>query len=461
VEPCYVEKWLHDKVRQLSVDEPEFATIVGSRNPPRVGRADIESFQLFKLKRMLRYVYQKDKFYGELFRRSEITPEDVRCLDDLVKLPFTEPASLREAPHKFYCISLAEISREYVFDSSGTTGLPKKVACTKQDIERMVDFMSAGMRTVSASGDVILILLPNGRPNSQADLLSKGVRLMGGVPVIGNLGASPTEQVEAIERYHPQLIFTSPSRIHRITMGYQPRHRLKKTGVKTLFFTSEHLSQALKNKLQDIWDCDVHAHYGMTEMGLGISVECHAHDGFHFNEADLLLEIINPNTGKAIGDETEGELVFTTLSREGTPLIRYRTHDISRLLRHPCPCGAVTLKRIGSLVKKRESIVTIGNGDEIHPSFFDDVLYSLFEVVDYQLAISKQAHKDCLKFTVEVSEEKSDLGNELKRRLLGAEVIEKNLLLGKLVEPEIELVGPGTLQRRTRAKKLIIDNRGT
>jgi phenylacetate-coenzyme A ligase PaaK-like adenylate-forming protein len=408
---------------------------------------------------MLNYVFHKSDFYKELFHKTGITPDGIKSMDDLVKIPFTEPDDLRNIPYRFVCVPLGKFAGEYLFDTSGTSGLPKRVACTRQDIDRMVDFMSAGMRTVSPGGRVIMLILPAGRPNSQADLLSKGVRKMGGSPIIGDINASPEEHIKTIEKHHPEVIFTSPSRIHRITMGCKPRNRLSDLGVKTLFLTSEYLSGTMREKLQDIWNCDVFTHYGMTEMGIGVAVECHAHNGFHFNEADLLLEIVDPDTGAAIEDDREGELVFTTLTREGTPLIRYRTHDIARVIRQPCPCGASTLKGIGGLVRKTESLVAIGREDEIHPAYFDDVFYSVPEVIDYQVVVDNYENKDCLKFVVEVIEEGEGIREEIKKILLGTPAIGSNLELGLLAEPEIELVSAGALLRYTRAKKLIVDNR--
>jgi phenylacetate-coenzyme A ligase PaaK-like adenylate-forming protein len=456
---CYVEKWLHDKVRQAAKNDPEFGGRECCKDPSDITRSDIEAFQFFRLKKMLHYAFEKSKFYNNLFCKTGITPDDIRSMDDFVKLPFTEPDNLVNIYHQFVCVSLKEFEQEYLFDTSGTEGKAKRVVCTQQDIDRMVDFMSAGMSTVAKSGDVIMLILPDGKPNSQADLLSRGVLKMGGIPIVSDIGASPEEHIKTIERHHPSVIFTSPSRIHRITMGYKPRNRLGDLAVKTLFLTSEHVSGAMRKKLRDIWNCDIHGHYGMTEMGLGVSVECHAHDGYHFNEADLLLEVINPESGEIIKDDREGELVFTTLTREGTPLIRYRTKDLSRLIRKPCPCGAVTLKRIGAPVRKMKSIVTIGSEDKICPAFFDDVLYDIPEVVDYQLVITQEGDKESLKFTVEITEDGIETGKEIIKRLLELPVISININAGRLLSPQVEVVSMGTLIRGTRAKKLIVDNR--
>ena len=211
--------------------------------------------------------------------------------------------------------------------------------------------------------------------------------------------------------------------------------------------------------MQSIWNCDVHTHYGLTEMGLGVAVECHAHNGYHFNEVDLLLEVVDPKTGEVIKDGREGELVFTTLSREGTPLIRYRTHDISRLITEPCPCGATTLLKFGKVTRRLESVVEIGDGDQIYPSLFDELLYQIPQVVDYQVTLSRADGKDNLAFVAEVTQMGNGIEQKIKEVLLSFPLIQRNISAGRMTEPKLELVGLGELKRSGRAKKMIVDNR--
>ena len=146
----------------------------------------------------------------------------------------------------------------------------------------------------------------------------------------------------------------------------------------------------MRQELKRIWNCDIRTHYGLTEMGLGVAVECEAQDGYHFNEADLVLEIVHPETGAPVPAGEEGEMVFTTLTREAMPLVRYRTHDLSRLIREPCTCGAASLLKIDTVKKRLESIATVGDGDEIYPSLFDDVLFEIPGVVDYQVIATRE-----------------------------------------------------------------------
>jgi phenylacetate-coenzyme A ligase PaaK-like adenylate-forming protein len=215
----------------------------------------------------------------------------------------------------------------------------------------------------------------------------------------------------------------------------------------------------MRVNLQSAWNCEVFTHYGLTEMGLGVAVECPAHNGYHFNEADLLAEIIDPETGEVLSDGEEGELVFTTLTREAMPLIRYRTHDISRLSVKPCECGITTLKKLDRVTRRLESVVRIGEGDEIYPAMFDEALYTIPDIVGYEVSINKDGVKDSLTFQVEIARTGAAVKELVREAILKVPSVQKNAEMGKMTISEIQLVTPGSLQKSTRAKKLIKDMR--
>jgi len=459
LETIFLEQWLHNIIRQKAKEDPEYRQFIGKENIDLVTRADIDLYQLFKLRKMLSYAYDKSAFYHELFNNSGIKVDNIRSLDDIANIPFTNPADLAQHPNQFASVSLGDIARITTFTSSGTTGPQKRVFFTEGDLETMTDFMGVGMRTVATVGDVVQIMLPSNRPNDQADLLSKGVRKMGGIPVISGTTPSPEEQLRMIDEARSTILFASVPRMYRITQETRHKHNLKGKGVKALFVTSEYLSESMRGQLQNAWNCDVHAHYGLTEMGLGVAVECHAHNGYHFNEADLLVEIVDPMTGKLLGNDEEGELVFTTLTREAMPLIRYRTHDISKVFGSPCECGASTLKKIGKITRRLEAIVKIGKGDEIYPAMFDELIFGAPDVIDYQLAFGKEEDKDIILLKAEVIVQSEDTRKAISRALLSHPIIKKNAKNNTMALPRVELVSQGTLVRLTRAKKLIIDER--
>lgn len=459
MEKIFLEEWLHDIIERRVREVPEYHQFIGKEILEGITRSDVEDYQLFKLRKILSYAYQKSSFYKDLFNKNRVKPDDVRSLDDLAKIPFTEQKDLSETPYRFLCVSLGKIARVTSFITCGTTGPKKKVFWTEGDIELITDFMGAAVRTVATSEDVVQILLPGGRPNDQADLLAKGVKKMGAFAVVLGIGLSAEEQIRTIEKSCSNVLFGSVSRIYRITKEMQEDHNLGKMGVKALFLTSEYLSEPMREGLQDIWKCDVYTHYGLTEMGLGVGVECHNHNGFHFNEADLLIEVVNPETGKALNYDEEGELVFTTLSMEAMPLIRYRTHDISRLIARPCECGAFTLRKIGEVTKRVESITRIGEGDELYPALFDDVIYSIPSVIDYQVILTKEGGRDVITCKVEVTRKDPKVQEKIVEAMLNIHSVWKSVKVDMMAEIRIELVSFGELKRKGRAKRLIVDRR--
>jgi phenylacetate-coenzyme A ligase PaaK-like adenylate-forming protein len=442
----YIESWIHDIIRK-EVGENE------------VGRSGVEAYQLRKLRTTLQYAYDNSSFYREHFDRAGVKPGRVSNLADLSAFPFTEPEHLAKAPYRFLCLSRAEIARPYSFVTSGTTGPRKRIFWTRGDIERITDFMAAGMGMVAGPGDVVQILLPDGRPDSQADLLRKGVLKLGATPVVADMEMSAEDQFLLMEESRSTVIFGYTGHIFRLSVELEAKHDLRASGVRVLFLAAEYLPEARRRELERLWDCRVHTHYGLTEMGLGVAVECEAKAGYHFNEAGLLLEVVHPRTGNPVKAGEEGELVFTTLNREAMPLIRYRTHDLSRLITEPCPCGAVTLLRIDKIRKRLESIIVLGSGDEMYPALFDDALFEIPGLIDYQVVLKRQGSRDYLDFKVELARERPDSLSVIKEKLLSTPLIAKNIKAGSMAEPSIELAPWGALQSTSRAKKMIVDRR--
>jgi phenylacetate-coenzyme A ligase PaaK-like adenylate-forming protein len=318
--------------------------------------------------------------------------------------------------------------------------------------------MGAGIGTVADPNDTVLILLPDGRPNSQADLLYKGVKKIGATPVVDNVDLSAEKLFGAIKETRCAVIFGYTRKLFRLTRELQTTHDLRALGVRVLFLAAEYLPDAMRHAFQSSWGSRIHTHYGLTEMGLGVAVECEAGNGYHFNEADLLLEIVDPRTGEVATEGDEGELVFTTLNREAMPLLRYRTHDLSRLIPEPCACGATSLLKIDRVKKRLENIVIFGSGDEIYPAFFDDLLFEIPGLVDYQVTVTNETGKDRLDFKIELLPNETTIP-EITKKLLAAPLVAKNLSAGTMAAPRIELAAHGSLAAVSREKKMILDRR--
>jgi phenylacetate-CoA ligase len=452
----YLENWIHHRVRMTLQRDAECR---GISNFDRMARSDVEAYQQVKLRSMLSYAYENSSFYREQFHQAGLKPKDLRNQKDLSQFPLTEPQQIAEWPYRFLCISRAEIARVHTFVTSGTTGPQKKIFWTRGDLERITDFMAAGIGTVANREDVVQIFLPDGRPYSQADLLYQGVQKFGATPILSGMHLSASEHLALLEKSRSTILFGYTSHLFRISKELQAAGDLCNKGLKILFLAAEYLPDAMRRELEKIWNCRVHTHYGLTEMGLGVAVECEAGNGYHFNEADLFLEIIDPKTEEPVASGQEGELVFTTLNREAMPLIRYRTHDISRIIQEPCACGAATLLKIDKVKKRLELMATLAGGDEVYPTLFDDLLYEIPGLIDYRLALIRHEDKDRLEFKIEMQSEHPDLLPEIRKRLELAPIITKNIAAGRMEEPRVELLPWGALKTAERAKKMIVDHR--
>jgi phenylacetate-coenzyme A ligase PaaK-like adenylate-forming protein len=236
-------------------------------------------------------------------------------------------------------------------------------------------------------------------------------------------------------------------------------HELANLGVKALFLAGEYVATAMRNELSRIWNCRIYTHYGLTEMGLGVAVECAAGDGYHFNEADLLLELIDPATGESVPPGSEGELVFTTLTREAMPLIRYRTHDSSRMIIEPCSCGASMLQKFAHVRKRAELTSALQTGDEIYPALFDDCLFEIPGLIDYQAILIRENNKECFEFIIEMADCCADSISDIEKKLLSIPAVSRGISSGTMHPPRIELERKNSLLRTDRSKKLIIDHR--
>jgi len=458
------EDWIHNRIRKTFTEDPEYRQFTGKKDLKAVIREDIEAFQLFRLRKTIEYSSKNSSFYRDLGSKTG----EIRSLEDLHKIPFTDPEDLAQSPYKLLCISMSQIARIFSHTTTGTTtGRLKKVFFTHKDAEQIIDSMSAIMSTVLASagldreGRVVQIFLPNnGPPFSIAGLIAKGAEKFGGKPVIGDCVATTEDQIQSIEKARPDMLMGSAFRIWRITLESGVSHDLSKIGVKTIFITSEYLSNPMRKRLEDCWHAEVFHHYGMTEPGFAIGVECQVHGGFHFNETDLLFEVVDPETGKSIKGEEEGELVLSTLNREGMPLIRYRTGDVASLIRRPCKCGASTLVRIGSIPKRVALVADIGGHEKIYTSLLDEALYQIPDLVDYRVFISREDGKDSLTCKVEILGNGAKIEERVTRKLLTVPPIRKSMEDDLLTRPEIEIVERGVLRRGGRSlKRRIVDNR--
>ena len=459
MEPIYIETWLHDRIRRLAVADRALAAALGKDDLATINRQDIDRYHLYRLNQVLSYAVENGTYYRKRYDNLGTRPAPLHSLAEYGRLPLTDPADFAANPYHFVCVPLGDVHRVTTFTSSGTTGPEKRVFFTAHDLECMTDFMSVGIRAVASADDVVQILLPKGRTNDQSDLLLRGVQKMGARAIASGIVPNAEAQLAVMAEAGTTVLFGVVNTAYRITQAARLHHDLSRLGVKALFLTSEYLSDAMRAQLQAAWGCPVHIHYGLTEMGLGVAVECGARHGFHYNEADLYVEVVDPETGQVLEDGQEGELVFTSLSYEGTPLLRYRTHDISRIIPETCPCGATTLRRFENVTRRREAIVTLADGEQVYPALFDEVIYRDANVIDFRVVLKKEGLRDRLLLQVEAIEQGPAQAAALEARLLQLAPVRRGIKSGAMLRPTVEFVAADSLFRPNRAKRIIVDER--
>ncbi|NMC85039.1 MAG: phenylacetate--CoA ligase family protein [Anaerolineaceae bacterium] len=342
-------------------------------------RAALEVYQLARLNDLLAQVNQKSVFYQSRFQGM---PAQIGSLADWAQFPFTTAEDLCEQGLQFLCTSQDEINRVVTLDTSGTTGAPKRIYFTESDQQLTLDFFEVGMSTFTAPGDRVLILLPCEREGSVGDLLATALERGGAYPLRQGIVRDYAQTLALLESEHVDGVVGIPLQVLGLVRRSRPLQ------IKSVLLSTDHVPDPIARAIETGWHCQVYNHYGMTEMGLGGGVECQAHNGYHLREADMLFEIIDPGSGHPVPEGEYGEVAFTTLTRTGMPLLRYRTGDISRFLPGRCACGTV-LKRLEPVRYRRSGRVFVGD------SFFtiadlDDALFKITAVDNFSAQISRQ-----------------------------------------------------------------------
>ena len=344
-------------------------------------RKQIEDYQLVKLQETLDWVNGKSRFYTRLYSGLD---SKISRFQDLVKLPFTTSEDLKDNHLDFLCVSQDEINRIVTLQSSGTTGKPKRLFFTEADQELTIDFFHHGILTLVKPKDRVLILLPGELPGSVGDLLRLGLERAGATGIVHGLVTDPEATLEQITRENINVLVGIPTQVLGLARFKDSKGHSPSLSLKSVLLSTDYVPRAIVQELEKAWGCKVFNHYGMTEMGLGVGLECEGFCGYHLREADLYIEIIDPTSGLPVKDGQLGEIVFTTLTRSAMPLIRYRTGDRSRFIPGPCECHTV-LKRL-ELIKSRDRVY-LTEADYLTMADFDEVLFALDNVLDFEVTL--------------------------------------------------------------------------
>ena len=416
---------------------------------------EIESLQVKRLKKVVKQVYENVPFYHKKLRELKIKPGDIRTLDDVKKLPFTTKDDLRNnAPFGMMAVSLDRCVE--LHSSSGTTGIPVTVCYTKGDLEVWSEVMA---RCLAMSGlsrkDVFQNPIPYGTFTGGFGF-HYGAQKIGALVIPSGKGQSE-RQIKLMEYYGTTFISGVASYVVRLgQVAEEMGVNLKKLKVRNGLFGAETFSGELKKKIVETWNMDVHDIYGLTEMcGPGVSTDCDQHNGLHLWEDHFLVECLDPVTLEPVDFEEEGESVLTTLTKEGMPLIRYRTRDIARLYDEKvCECGRTHVKH--SPIKGRSDDMLIIRGTNIYPGQIESVLMKNEQVGGNWRMILTTDENNLDQLTVEVESKKrlskaeaESLEDDLKREIKSVIVF----------TPQLRVLPPAGIPQEGLKAKRVIDKR--
>ncbi len=353
-------------------------------------------FQLDLLNRTIAQAAVNSPFY--LKKLGGYPAQPLTRIEQIGDLPFTSVADVQQDPLAFLAVSQDEVARVVTLQTSGTTGVPKRIFFNDADLESIVDFFSHGMATLVAPGQRVLILLPGALPDTVGDLLHRALARLDVAGIVYGVVQDPGHALQAIMAQRIDCIVGIPVQV--LTLARHPEAAAIPAGqVKSVLLSTDYVPAAIVHAIQGAWGCQVFQHYGMTEMGYGAAVSCAAHNGYHLREAELFFEIIDPQTLKPVEKGRTGEVVFTTLGRRAMPLIRYRTGDLAAWIETPCPCGAA-LRRMSWVQGRHARIVNLDGGIPLDLTGLDEALFALAHVVNYQAVLGRDGRGDHLRIVL-------------------------------------------------------------
>ncbi|MBR2498220.1 MAG: phenylacetate--CoA ligase [Clostridia bacterium] len=422
-----------------------------------LSREEIEKIQLERLQETVNRVYEKVAPYRAKMDAVGVKPEDIKSLKDLAKLPFVTKQDMRDNyPFGLFAVPRSELVR--IHASSGTTGKPTVVGYTENDLKTWTECVSRIACMGGASKDDVAQICFGYGMFTGALGLHYGLENIGATIVPSSTGNSE-KQIMYMKDFETTLLVATPSYALRLAevareMGVDPAKDLK---VKIGLVGSELLTDAMREEMYKAWGKDmlVTSNYGMSElMGPGVSGECEYLCGMHINEDYFIPEIINPETGEVLPVGEKGELVITCIKKEGIPLIRYRTKDITRLMYEKCKCGR-TFCRMENLSGRSDDMLKI-RGVNVFPSQIEEVILGFEELgPHYEIIVTREGYTDKLEIRVELAQSTDSFG-ELEKLSNGVRNKLK-VMLG--LDAKVKLESPNTLQRFEGKAKRIKDLR--
>lgn len=422
-----------------------------------MSREELEKLQLNRLKDLVKRVYEKIPFYKESFDAAGVKPEDIRSLNDITKLPFTIKQDLRDAyPFKMFAVPQSEVVR--IHCSSGTTGTATVVGYTKHDLEVWGDCFARFLYAADCDKNAT-IQIAYGYGLFTGGLGAHTGGETAGCTVLPMSTGNTKRQVRLMHDFNVDCLCCTPSYALNIAdvayeEGFNPADDFK---IHSAILGAEPCSEGMRKEIERKLGVRVHDIYGLSEvMGPGVACECEKQNGLHVCEDHFIIEVVDPKTLQPVPDGEWGEVVFTTLSKDCSPLIRYRTRDISRILEGECECGR-TFRRMDRIAGRTDDMLII-RGVNVFPSQIEEEIVSFPEIAaQYQLILTTKGTLDHVQLQVETVPEFPF--DEVRRLEQLKKDLQKALKDNLQVAVEVKIVEPKTIERSEGKARRIIDLR--
>jgi phenylacetate-CoA ligase len=422
----------------------------------RIPRAEREGLQLARLKDLVTRLSERVPLYRDRLREAGVLPGDIRSRADLARLPFTVKDDFRQTyPYGLLAVPMEDVIR--VHASSGTTGRPTVVAYTRQDVDTWSEVMA---RTLMAGdvgrGDVVHNAYGYGLFTGGLGFHYGAERV--GAAVVPMSGGFTDRQLMALRDLGATVLCCTPSYALHLAeaieeAGLKPKDLKLRVG----FFGAEPWTEAMRDALETRLSIMALNIYGLSEViGPGVSVECPERNGMHVAEDHFLPEIVDPATLTPVPEGTVGELVFTTLTKEALPVLRYRTRDLTSMTAAPCPCGR-TLARIGRIMGRTDDMLII-RGVNVYPSQVEHALLKVADVEPhYLLVVRRDSALDTLEVRVEARAAVAAAGADAMRALEG--VVRRKIFEIIGITAEVSILPPKTVERSAGKAQRVLDLR--
>ena len=420
-------------------------------------REDLERIQLRRLQATIERAYFNVPFYRKQFDAQSVKPTDIQSLEDLRRLPFTTKQDLRDNyPFGMFAVPMDNVVR--IHASSGTTGKPTVVGYTARDVNTWAELMARSLAAGGASrGDIIHNAYGYGLFTGGLGVHYGAEKL--GASVIPVSGGNTKRQIVLMKDFGPTIMTATPSyALHLAEVAEEVGESFADFKFKFGIFGAEPWSEEMREELEEKLHLTAVDIYGLSEvMGPGVAMECHeAKKGLHIFEDHFIAEIINPETGEVLPYGETGELVFTSITKEAFPVVRYRTRDITSLNPEPCICGRTHVRM--NKVSGRSDDMLIIRGVNVFPSQIESVLMEFKGLAPhYQLVVDRKDNLDVLTVLVEVGE--NLFSDEVKVLQDEERSISKNIKDYLGVSAKVKLVEPKTIARSEGKAVRVIDNR--